>query len=68
MLYLKNNKIFYKILIESEKKEMLKMNLETSINNLNFIRYMEGKDNENGVLNRNLESEKAKQTEKNIQK
>lgn len=64
---MKNNKIFYKILIESEKKEMLKMSLETSINNINYLRYMEGKDNENGVLNRNLESERATAEKKNIQ-
>lgn len=46
---------------------MLKMSLETSINNINYLRYMEGKDNENGVLNRNLESERATAEKKNIQ-
>ena len=38
---------------------MLQINLETNINNLNYLRYMEHKDNENGALKRNFESERA---------
>lgn len=47
---------------------MLEMNLNTQINNINYIRYMEHKDNENEALKRNLESERATQTEKYIKK
>ncbi len=42
---------------------MLEMNLETDINNINYLRYMEYSDNENRALKRNLESERATQTE-----
>lgn len=65
---MKNKKNYYKILIESEKKEMLEMNLESKITNINYLRYMEYKENENEALKRNLESERATQTENNTQK
>lgn len=44
------------------------MNLETNINNLNYIKYMEDKGNDNGGLNRVLESERATQKEKQKEK
>lgn len=47
---------------------MLKINLETSINNLNYINYMQYKDSENGENKRILESERATTKEKNKQK
>ena len=47
---------------------MLEMSLETKINNINFIRYMEHKGNDNGANKRILESERATQTEKNKEK
>ena len=66
---MKNNKNFYIILIEKEgKKEMLEMNLESKITNINYLRYMEGKENENEASKRNLESERATQIENNTQK
>lgn len=44
------------------------MNLESKITNINYLRYMEYKENENEALKRNLESERATQTENNTQK
>lgn len=38
---------------------MLEMNLKCEINNLNYIRYMEHKDNENGANKGRFESERA---------
>ena len=54
---MKNNKNYYKIYIESEKIKMLEMNLETSINNINYIRYMQQKENEK--TKNNLEREQT---------
>jgi hypothetical protein len=38
---------------------MLEMNLNTQINNINYLRYMEHKDNENGAKKRLLEREQT---------
>ena len=35
------------------------MNLETSINNINYIRYMQQKEEENGKTKNNLEREQT---------
>ena len=60
---MKNNKNYYKIYIESEKIKMLEMNLETSINNINYIRYMQQKEKENEKTKNNLEREQTTSTE-----
>lgn len=44
------------------------MNLKTNINNLNYIHYMEQKENENGKNIRDMERERATIDEKNKQK
>lgn len=44
------------------------MNLKVDINNLNYINYMKHKGNENGVLKRNMESERATIEEKQEEK
>ena len=47
---------------------MLKINMETSINNINFIRYMESKQQtivDGGKQKRHLEIERATPKEKN---
>ena len=56
---MKNNKNYYKIYIESEKIKMLEMNLETSINNINYIRYMQQREEENEKTKNNLEREQT---------
>lgn len=56
---MKNNKNYYKIYIESEKIKMLEMNLETSINNINYIRYMQQKEKESEKTKNNLEREQT---------
>lgn len=38
---------------------MLEMNLNTQINNINYLVYMEHKDNENGANKGHFESERA---------
>lgn len=38
---------------------MLEMNLNTQINNINYLVYMEHKDNENGANKGRFESERA---------
>ena len=38
---------------------MLEMNLKCEINNVNYLRYMEYKENENGILKRHLEREQT---------
>ena len=47
--------------MESEKIKMLEMNLETSINNINYIRYMQQKEKEkeNEKTKNNLEREQT---------
>lgn len=52
-------KNYYKIYIESEQITMLEMNLNTQINNINYLVYMEHKDNENGANKGRFESERA---------
>lgn len=47
---------------------MLEMNLNTQINNINFLEYMQHCEKENEALNCNMESERATQNEKYIQK
>lgn len=47
---------------------MLEMNLNTEINNINYLRYMEHKDNDNGVSKCNLESERTTKKENNTKK
>lgn len=47
---------------------MLKMNIETSIDNLNYLRYMEHKDSGDKALKSSLESERATAEENNTQK
>ena len=42
---------------------MLEMNLNMQINNINYLRYMEHKDNENGANKGHFESERATPTE-----
>lgn len=42
---------------------MLEMNLKCEINNLNYLMYMEHKENENGANKGNMESERATTTE-----
>lgn len=42
---------------------MLEMNLKASITNLNYIRYMEYKEKENGKNKGNLESDKTTSAE-----
>ncbi len=43
---------------------MLKMNLETNINNLNYLRYMEHKDKENGENKGHFEREQTTSADK----
>lgn len=42
---------------------MLEMNLNTQINNINYLVYMEHKDNENGANKGHFESERTTQSE-----
>lgn len=42
---------------------MLQINLETNINNINYLRYMEHKDNENGDLKGHFETDKTTSAE-----
>lgn len=44
------------------------MNLKAEINNINYLRYMEAKDSGNGAKNRNLDTQRATNSQKNESK